>query len=69
VDLTWSYASAITAFQARNGTVPASWGASGLTVPSECLTNTVAVTFNVQATTVFGGEWLLLAICSTLAEN
>jgi glucoamylase len=69
VDLTWSYASAITAFQARNGTVPASWGASGLTVPSECLTNAVAVTFNVQATTVFGGEWLLLAICSTLAEN
>ncbi|KZV59596.1 carbohydrate-binding module family 20 protein [Peniophora sp. CONT] len=62
VDLTWSYASAITAFEARNGTTPASWGAAGLTVPSTCSTSgggsgggsTVAVTFNVQATTVFG---------------
>lgn len=49
-DLTWSYASALTAFMARAGTVPASWGAKGLT--SSC----VAVTFNVQATTVFGGR-------------
>lgn len=63
VDLTWSYASALTAFAARNGTIPASWGASGLTVPSTCSTggsgggggSTVAVTFNVQATTVLGG--------------
>ena len=65
VDLTWSYASAITAFQARNGTVSASWGASGLTVPSTCQTgggDTVAVTFNVLATTVFGGESLLSSI-------
>lgn len=56
-DLTWSYASAITAFQARSGTVPASWGASGLIVPDTCQTGggtTVAVTFNVQATTIFG---------------
>ncbi|TRM63293.1 glycoside hydrolase family 15 and carbohydrate-binding module family 20 [Schizophyllum amplum] len=30
-DLTWSYASAITAFNARDGFTPASWGASGLT--------------------------------------
>jgi glucoamylase len=29
-DLTWSYASALTAFQARSGLVPASWGAKGL---------------------------------------
>lgn len=62
VDLTWSYAAALTAFAARDGFVPASWGAAGLTVPSTCSTgggagsgSTVAVTFNVQATTVFGG--------------
>ncbi|KII86815.1 carbohydrate-binding module family 20 protein [Plicaturopsis crispa FD-325 SS-3] len=61
VDLTWSYASALTAFAARNGTIPASWGAAGLTLPSTCSTggsggggSTVAVTFNVQATTVLG---------------
>ena len=59
LDLTWSYASALTAFAARNGTVPASWGASGLQVPSACLAYagpTVAVTFNVVAYTQYGGE-------------
>jgi glucoamylase len=58
VDLTWSYASALTAFAARNGTVPASWGAKGLVAPSICRSNagpTVQVTFNVAATTQFGG--------------
>ena len=58
-DLTWSYASALTAFAARDGFTPPSWGASGLTVPSSCVANagpTVSVTFNVHATTVFGGE-------------
>ena len=30
-DLTWSYASVLTAGASRSGTVPASWGASGLT--------------------------------------
>jgi len=61
-DLTWSYASALTAFAARDGFVPPSWGASGLTVPSSCTANpgpTVSVTFNVQATTVSGGEEIL----------
>ncbi|TBU27148.1 glucoamylase [Dichomitus squalens] len=56
-DLTWSYASALTAFAARSGKTYASWGASGLTVPSQCNGNagpTVSVTFNVDATTVFG---------------
>lgn len=59
VDLTWSYASALTAFAARGGFAGPSWGAKGLTVPTTCSGNagsTVAVTFNVQATTVFGGE-------------
>ncbi|KAK7045677.1 glycoside hydrolase 15 protein [Paramarasmius palmivorus] len=60
-DLTWSYASALTAFGARAGQVPGTWGAKGLTVPATCSSNggggsgnTVAVTFNVQATTTFG---------------
>lgn len=58
VDLTWSYASALTAFAARGGFVPESWGAKGLTVPSICENNpgpTVSATFNVNATTVMGG--------------
>ncbi|KAG6920024.1 hypothetical protein DXG01_010092 [Tephrocybe rancida] len=61
VDLTWSYAALLTAANAKAGGAPASWGASGLTVPTTCARNdggggtgTVAVTFNVQATTVFG---------------
>ncbi|KAI0343607.1 glucoamylase [Trametopsis cervina] len=59
-DLTWSYASALTAFAARSGFTSPSWGAKGLVVPSVCSTSgpgagaKVAVTFNVQATTVFG---------------
>lgn len=60
-DLTWSYAASLTAFEARASKVPASWGASGLTVPATCSTGggggsggTVAVTFRVTATTVFG---------------
>ncbi|EDR13753.1 glycoside hydrolase family 15 protein [Laccaria bicolor S238N-H82] len=57
VDLTWSYASALTAFAARKGVVPASWGAKDLAVPSICRANTgpiAEVTFNVYATTQFG---------------
>ncbi|PSR78193.1 hypothetical protein PHLCEN_2v7525 [Hermanssonia centrifuga] len=60
VDLTWSYASALTVFEARSGFTSPSWGAKGLVVSSSCSGNTggggstVAVTFNVDATTVFG---------------
>ncbi|KAH9933192.1 glucoamylase [Epithele typhae] len=56
-DLTWSYAAALTSFAAREGKTFASWGAKGLTLPSTCGGNagpTVQVTFNVDATTVFG---------------
>ncbi len=68
VDLTWSYAATLTAFHARTGKTYPGWGAAGLTVPAVCSTSgsgssgggggagTVAVTFNVQATTFFGGE-------------
>lgn len=66
VDLTWSYASALTAFDARAGVIPASWGAEGLSLPTTCSSSsggagTVAVTFNVQATTVFGGKSYLIS--------
>ncbi|EIW59392.1 glucoamylase G2 [Trametes versicolor FP-101664 SS1] len=63
VDLTWSYAATLTAFHARAGKTYAGWGAAGLAVPATCSTSgsgsgggagTVAVTFNVQATTVYG---------------
>ncbi|KAH9480596.1 Glucoamylase [Psilocybe cubensis] len=56
-DLTWSYAATLTAFAARRGAIPASWGAKGLKVPTVCKPNpgpTVQVTFNVIATTVDG---------------
>ncbi|KAJ7432802.1 glycoside hydrolase family 15 protein [Mycena galericulata] len=59
-DLTWSYAAALTVFSARAGTVPLSWGAKGLTVPTTCEAGppapTAAVTFNVDATTVEGED-------------
>ncbi|KAJ6585291.1 glycoside hydrolase family 15 protein [Mycena capillaripes] len=58
VDLTWSYAAALTVFSARAGTKPASWDAAGVVVPATCQRGpqgaTVAVTFNVVATTVPG---------------
>jgi len=56
VDLTWSYASVLTAAAAHAGVKPASWGAKGLIVPSTCVRQTgpqVSVTFNVNATTTF----------------
>lgn len=56
-DLTWSYAAALTAFNARSGGSAASWGAKSVTLPTVCGTNTgpvVRVTFNVKATTVPG---------------
>ncbi|KAJ3749357.1 glucoamylase [Lentinula detonsa] len=62
-DLTWSYAATLTSFDARAGVIPASWGAKGLTSSCSISTGgggggsssgTVSVTFNVDATTVFG---------------
>ena len=57
VHLTWSYASALTAFAARKGIKPARWGAKGLKIPAVCHSNrplVVQVTFNVVAETVSG---------------
>ncbi|KAF7348335.1 Glucoamylase [Mycena sanguinolenta] len=60
VDLTWSYAAALTVFAARAGTPTVSWGAADLDVPSVCEFGPpapmVAVTFNVVATTVPGED-------------
>ncbi|GAM83340.1 hypothetical protein ANO11243_013270 [Dothideomycetidae sp. 11243] len=36
IDLTWSYAALLTANQARNAVMPASWGASGAKLPNAC---------------------------------
>ena len=77
-DLTWSYASALTAFAARGGYRPPTWGAVGLVVPSDCRFNPgpfVSVTFEVEAPTNPGGESeffrlnLLLTLCTVLSEN
>lgn len=59
VHLTWNYASTLSAFAARNGTLSASWGAKGLKVPTFCESNTgptVKATFNVVAITTWGGR-------------
>lgn len=52
VKLTWSFAAALTAFDAKSNFVPASWGATGLTTTTCGIS--VAVTFNEYATTVLG---------------
>lgn len=53
-DLTWSYASLLTASSAYAG-VNESWGADGLIVPLKCLPPPqINVTFNVNASTFFG---------------
>ena len=59
VDLTWSYASALTAFDARADVPVESWGADGLVVPMVCGTNPgpmSTLTFQVHAETIFGGK-------------
>ncbi|KAM6502078.1 glucoamylase [Amanita muscaria] len=56
VDLTWTYASLLTAVGARNGIVSASWGASGLQIPPVCHTapDPIPFTFNEDAKTQLG---------------
>ncbi|EIM85945.1 glucoamylase [Stereum hirsutum FP-91666 SS1] len=77
VDLTWSYASAVTAFAARSGATE-TWGAAGLTAPSTCSTggsgsggssgDTIAVTFTVDATTTYGENIYLTGSVSELSN-
>lgn len=53
-DLTWSYASFLTAVARRNGTVPASWGeSSGNTVPSVCSSSAVTGTYVTPTATAW----------------
>ncbi|KAF8903104.1 glycoside hydrolase family 15 protein [Gymnopilus junonius] len=72
VDLTWSYASALTVFAARSGISPASWGAEGLVVPSGTCSaqtgQTVTITFNVVATTQFGENIFLTGSLDALTD-
>jgi len=57
-DLTWSYASALTAFDARANAPVESWGADGLVVPAVCgiQPSTSTLTFQVHAETIHGGK-------------
>ncbi|KAG1742317.1 glycoside hydrolase family 15 protein [Suillus paluster] len=71
VDLTWSYASALTMFNARAGLTSASWGAAGLMVSPTCSTSkaaTVPVVFNVNATTVLGQNIYLTGSVGALSD-
>jgi glucoamylase len=68
-DLTWSYASVMTAASAYAGITPASWGAEGLIVPSKCVPPPqVSVTFNVNATTFFGENIFLAGSVDALND-
>ena len=67
-DLTWSYASVLTAGDSFAGVKPVSWGAKGLIVPSKCTPNpgpTVSVTFTVGASTLPGGKKFTTVIVTT----
>ncbi|KAJ8593011.1 glycoside hydrolase family 15 protein [Rhizopogon salebrosus TDB-379] len=71
VDLTWSYASALTVFNARAGKAPASWGAAALSVSSACSTSeaaTVPVVFNVNVTTTLGQNIYLTGSVGALTD-
>ncbi|KAN0087496.1 carbohydrate-binding module family 20 protein [Tylopilus felleus] len=71
IDLTWSYASALTVFEARAGRTSASWGAQGLSVSSSCLTSnapTVSVEFNINVTTDLGENIYLTGSVSALTD-
>lgn len=71
-DLTWSYAALLTANAARSGFAQDSWGAGELSLPKTCSGNpgvVVATTFNVEATTVFGGSSLFMALSLPSAHS
>ena len=58
-DLTWSYASALTTFAAREGYTPASWGAAGLVIPPVCVPNPgprPKVQFSLPSEHKYGGK-------------
>ena len=51
--LTWSYAALLTAAARRAGTVPPSWGAAGLSAPSQCYGTSVAGSYTSATATSF----------------
>ncbi|MCJ1315074.1 hypothetical protein MMC15_000389 [Xylographa vitiligo] len=54
IDLTWSYASFLTAIARRSGTVPASWGESGgNTLPSSCSSSVANGPYATATVTAF----------------
>ncbi|KZT67263.1 carbohydrate-binding module family 20 protein [Daedalea quercina L-15889] len=54
-DLTWSFAAALTAFEARDGNTYGSWGAAGLNAScSGSSSGTIAVTFTIDYDTTYG---------------
>jgi len=70
-DLTWSYASVLTAGDSRAGVVPVSWGAKGLIVPPTCTPNPgpqVSVAFEVLAYTQFGENIYLTGSVDALKD-
>ncbi|EIN04857.1 glucoamylase [Punctularia strigosozonata HHB-11173 SS5] len=77
-DLTWSYAAALTAFEARNGTTFASWGAAGLTTSCSSSgsgsgggsgsSGSVPVNFQETATTVYGENIFIVGSISPLGN-
>jgi len=70
-DLTWSYASVLTANDSYAGIKPAGWGAKGLVVPSVCVSYPgpqVGVSFNVNATTFFGENIYLAGSVDALKD-
>jgi glucoamylase len=70
-DLTWSYASVLTAGDSFAGVRPVNWGAKGLVVPSTCTPNPgpkVHVTFDVRKLTNFGGKKAHQRCCVDLAS-
>ncbi|KAL6308371.1 glucoamylase [Sparassis latifolia] len=67
IDLTWSYASALSAFAAEAGTTYGSWGAAGLQLPSTC-TGGVAVTFTVTYDTYYGQNVYIVGSVAALGN-
>ncbi|EPS97511.1 hypothetical protein FOMPIDRAFT_154119 [Fomitopsis schrenkii] len=69
-DLTWSFASALTAFEARAGNTYGSWGAAGLAVNCSggSSGSTVAVTFTVNYDTVYGENLYITGSVDALSD-
>ncbi|KII86105.1 glycoside hydrolase family 15 protein [Plicaturopsis crispa FD-325 SS-3] len=67
VDLTWSYASALTAFAAKAGTVPASWGAKGLVCSKAPTTSKKAVQSSSSARSMWWVDKTIVTLACFMA--